>query len=61
MPPLGEKPFLEAFCHLRVLAQKMLNVLRQQGPFRLGKAKNKSKAEQNYFPGMSQSLMVSGH
>lgn len=53
-PPLGENPFLEAFCHLRVLAQKMLNVLRQQGPFRLGKAKTKSKVEQqNYFPGMS--------
>lgn len=46
-PPLGEKPFREAFCGLRVLAQKMLKLLRRQGLFRLGKARKKSKTKQH--------------
>jgi hypothetical protein len=44
-PPLGEKPFSEAFCYLRVLTQKMLNLLRQQGLSRLGEAEMKRKTE----------------
>ena len=58
-PPLGEKPFREAFCRLRVLAQKMLNLLLQQGLSRLGKAGNKTKQHRvtcQKFPRASPSL-----
>lgn len=46
-PPLGEKPFGEAFCNLRVLAQKTLKPLRWQGLSGLGKAENKSATRQH--------------
>ena len=46
-PPLGKNPFCEAFCHLWVLAQKMLKLLRQQGLFGLDSEENKSNAKQH--------------